>query len=233
MRNGTNSRYLVLGSRPWNRTVFEDTIANYPGDWHFIGDRDALTLESVNSIAPRYLFFLHWSWLVPEALTRGFECVCFHMTDVPYGRGGSPMQNLIARAHCGTTLTALRMCAEVDAGPVYMKEPLSLEGGGEEILIRSSHLAAHMILRIVQSEPAPVAQSGLPVLFDRRQPSESVMPELESLERAYDHIRMLDAEGYPKAYLIHRGLRYEFSRPALYDGRIIADVRITSVGYKS
>ncbi len=26
-----------------------------------------------------------------------FECVCFHMTDVPYGRGGSPLQNLIIR----------------------------------------------------------------------------------------------------------------------------------------
>jgi methionyl-tRNA formyltransferase len=125
------------------------------------------------------------------------------------------------------------MCAELDAGPVYMKEPLSLEGGGEEIFIRSSRLAARMILHIVETEPVPVPQNGVPVAFERRKPGESAMPEFESLERTYDHIRMMDAEGYPKAYLIHKGLRYEFSRPALYGGRIIADVRITPAGDKS
>ena len=223
----------MAGSRPWNRTVFDDTITKYPGEWHFISDRYALTLERVRPIQPRYIFFLHWSWVVPEELAGEFESVCFHMTDVPYGRGGSPMQNMIARGHHSTTLTALRMCAELDAGRVYMKAPLSLDGGGEEILIRSSRLAAQMILRIVESEPASVPQTGVPVVFRRRKPSESAMPEFESLERTYDHIRMLDAEGYPKAYLVYKGLRYEFSRPALYDGRIIADVLIVPSGDES
>jgi methionyl-tRNA formyltransferase len=40
---------------------------------------------------------------------------------------------------------------------------------------------------------------------------------------------MLDAEGYPKAYLEQAGFRYEFSRAALYDGRIVADVVITPI----
>lgn len=38
---------------------------------------------------------------------------------------------------------------------------------------------------------------------------------------------MLDAEGYPRAFLSHAGYRFEFSRSALYDGRIVADVQIT------
>ncbi len=48
----------------------------------------------------------------PKPGIRGFEKV--HMTDVPYGRGGSPLQNLIARGHTSTKLTAMRMTAEVD-----------------------------------------------------------------------------------------------------------------------
>jgi methionyl-tRNA formyltransferase len=40
---------------------------------------------------------------------------------------------------------------------------------------------------------------------------------------------MLDAEGYPRAFLEYAGFRYEFSRAALYDGRIIADVKITPI----
>jgi hypothetical protein len=62
------------------------------------------------------------------------------MTDVPFGRGGSPLQNLIVRGRRETKLTALRMSREFDAGPVYMKEPLSLEGGAEEIYLGSADL---------------------------------------------------------------------------------------------
>ncbi len=45
----------------------------------------------------------------------------------------------------------------------------------------------------------------------------------------HDFIRMLDAEGYPRAFLQHSGFRFEFSRSALYDGRVVADVTITRV----
>jgi hypothetical protein len=38
---------------------------------------------------------------------------------------------------------------------------------------------------------------------------------------------MLDAKSYPRAFLFHDGYRFEFSRSALYDGRIAADVHIT------
>jgi len=55
------------------------------------------------------------------------------MTYMPYGRGGSPLQNLIVRGYRHTKLTALRMVEEFDAGPVYLKEDLCLEGNAEEI----------------------------------------------------------------------------------------------------
>ena len=37
---------------------------------------------------------------------------------------------------------------------------------------------------------------------------------------------MLDAEGYPLAFLDYGGLRFEFSRATLRTGRIVADVTI-------
>jgi methionyl-tRNA formyltransferase len=48
-----------------------------------------------------------------------------------------------------------------------------------------------------------------------------------NLEALYDFIRMLDAEGYPKAFIVWHGFRLEFSRAALYNGRVEADVTIT------
>lgn len=223
------THYLVVGSKPWNRRIFDTVLCHYPGQWHFIGTPDDLTLDTLHTWQPRYVFVLHWSWRVPDAMIQQYECVCFHMTDVPYGRGGSPLQNLIIRGHRQTKLTALRMTPELDAGPVYAKADLSLEGNAEEILLRATELSARMIAQIIQEQPEPVPQTGDVVVFKRRQPNDSEILPVDSLQALHDVIRMLDAEGYPKAFLTHQGFRYEFSRAALYDGRIVADVTITPI----
>jgi len=220
--------YIVAGYKPWNRRIFKKTISKYPGQWHFIGRQEQLTVEEVSLLDPRYIFFLHWSWKVPAEIVNKYECVCFHMTDVPYGRGGSPLQNLILRGHENTRLTALKMVEELDAGPVYLKEDLYIgSGSAEEIYIRATYKAAKMIKRITLEEPEPVPQEGEVTVFQRRQPAESEIPDLKSLQQLHDFIRMLDAEGYPKAFLNYRGFRLEFSRSALEGGRVVAETTIT------
>ena len=49
------------------------------------------------------------------------------------------------------------------------------------------------------------------------------------LQQLHDFIRMLDAEGYPPAFLECDGFRFEFTRAALYDNRIVSDVKITRI----
>lgn len=222
--------YLVLGSKPWNRVIFDRKISHYPGEWRYLSDPDALTLSYLEDLKPSYLFFLHWSWMVPQDIVSNYSCVCFHMTDVPYGRGGSPLQNLIQRGHRTTQLTALHMVSEVDAGPVYLKRRLSLEGGtAEEIFVRASELAADMILDIITLHPEPQAQQGAVIAFKRRHPRDSKIPELHSIEQMYDFIRMLDGEGYPKAYFDFQGFRFEFNRASRYHDRIQSDVTIRKI----
>lgn len=224
-----NPTYIVLGCKPWNKKIFDSTISKYPGTWHYIENQAELSLNNIKRMSPRYLFFLHWSWKVPDGILDDYDCVCFHMTDVPYGRGGSPLQNLIIRGHRKTKLTALRMVSDFDAGPVYLKKDLPLYGNAEEIYIRATVLAAEMIEYIVEHSPEPVPQSGAPVEFKRRKPAESLIPEFSSLSDLYDFIRMLDAQGYPRAFIDHFGFRYLFSRTSIYDGKIIADVEIIPI----
>ena len=219
--------YVVVGSKSWSRHVFEDVISKRPGHWHFVDSQDQLTGEYLKGLSPRFVFFLHWSRKVPSEIVNNYECVCFHMTDVPYGRGGSPLQNLIARGHGSTKLSALRMTDEIDAGPVYLKEELSLAGSAEEIYLRANYLAAQMIDTIIRERPKPAAQTGEVVAFTRRKPDESEIRDTASLLTLYDFIRMLDAEGYPRAFITHRGFRYEFNGAQLEDGRITANVIIT------
>lgn len=217
----------MAGTKPWNLRIFNEVISKYPGKWNFIQSREQLTLKYIQNLNPRYIFFIHWSWKVEEEIINNYKCVCFHMTDVPYGRGGSPLQNLIIRGHRHTKLTALQMTQNFDAGPIYLKEDLSLEGNAEEIYIRTTYLATKMIKRIIREQPKPSPQSGKVVVFKRRKIKESEIPENGTLQALHDFIRMLDAEEYPKAFFIFKGFRYEFSRASLYDGKIVADVSIT------
>lgn len=223
--------YVVVGSKPWNERVYRERIVQLPGEWHFVSSKDELTETALAEIEPRYVFFLHWSHKVPEDIISKYECICFHMTDVPYGRGGSPLQNLIVRGHRRTKLTALRMVKAFDAGPVYTKRDLSLEGSSaEEIFIRASYLSAKIIAWMVQEERKPVAQQGKPMVFRRRKPKESQIGSHSDLLSLHDFIRMLDADGYLNAFLEHNGFRWSLSRSTLYDGRIVAEVTITQQG---
>lgn len=186
-----------------------------------------LDLDFLEDCNPSWIFFPHWSWHIPENIFIKFQCVIFHMTDLPYGRGGSPLQNLIVRGINETQLTALRCVATLDAGPIYMKHPLSLLGSAEEVLLRASNLIGEMIERIVREQPTPQPQIGEPTIFRRRTPQDGDLAELCELEKVFDYIRMLDADGYPPAFLETEHFRLEFSRASLKSDSVVADVKIS------
>jgi len=191
-----------------------------------VREREELSPELLAPLAPEYVFLPHWSWLVPPAVHERHACVIFHMTDLPYGRGGSPLQNLVVRGHRETMMTALRCVAEMDAGPVYLKRPLSLDGTAEQILVRASTLIGEMIVEIVARRPEPLPQRGEPVLFKRRRPQDGSLLGIADPAQAYDWIRMLDADGYPRAFLDAGALRLEFEEARLDDDEVVARVRI-------
>jgi methionyl-tRNA formyltransferase len=76
-------------------------------------------------------------------------------------------------------------------------------------------------------EPAPQPKDTY-VPFKRRTPAQSeINTDHIDLGNIFDHIRMLDADGYPRAFLDVGNYRFEITRPALRTGSIHADVRIT------
>jgi methionyl-tRNA formyltransferase len=185
-----------------------------------IVSKKELSLDNLESINPDFIFFPHWSWIIPEDIYTKYPCVIFHMTDLPYGRGGSPLQNLIVRGHEETMLSAIKCVSEVDAGPIYKKVPLSLKGTAEEVLQRASVLMEDLIVDIVNNHQNPIPQVGKVVSFLRRKPEDGDIAKLDNLEKIYDYIRMLDADGYPPAFIDTIGLRFNFSQ-AIWNGEIL------------
>jgi methionyl-tRNA formyltransferase len=127
-------------------------------------------------------------------------------------------------------ISALRMVKELDAGPIYLKRRLCLKGLGEEIFIRASNIIAEMILEIITKEPYPEKQVGNPTVFKRRTPKQSeISAKSKTLKELFDHIRMLDASEYPRAFIRCGNFKFEISKPALRTGAIEADIRIVEI----
>lgn len=224
------ANYCIVSEKKWHENFALQLNAQFNGEHTFtlIQNKADFTLEKLKAIQPKLVFIPHWSYKIENAILETFDCVIFHMTDLPYGRGGSPLQNLIVRGHTETKLSALKATEEFDAGPIYLKQHLSLLGTAEEIFIRAAELENQMIVKIIQENIEPQEQFGEPTIFKRRKPEDGNLEQLNSLKEIYDYIRMLDADSYPNAFIETEHFKFEFSRASLKSNEsILADVRIT------
>lgn len=224
----TPEKYLIATIKSWNIEKAQAFAGAKPElQVKIVTDKEELTYNLVRKFNPRYIFFPHWSWIIPREIYDNFECVVFHMTDLPFGRGGSPLQNLIERGIYQTKVTAIRVVKELDAGPIYLKQDLDLQGSASEIFRRAAEIIFEdMIPYIIGNEPACIPQKGEIVMFNRRTLEQSNIAELSSLTKVYDYIRMLDAEGYPLAFVEAGRLNVEFSDAKLEKDYVSATARI-------
>jgi methionyl-tRNA formyltransferase len=192
-----------------------------------IKDNHKLNLNDIREINPEYIFFPHWSYIIPKKIFSNYQCIVFHMTDLPYGRGGSPLQNLILAGKKKTKISAIDVVEDIDAGGIFLKKDLSLSGHAQDIFNKANKIIQEMIVEIVTHRPTPIPQNGTPTYFKRRQPNDSDISQLDNLELVYDYIRMLDAEGYPLAYMESDSLKFEFQNVSKVDNELTASVRIT------
>ena len=217
---------VIATIKEWNINNYFELKKELENEYSFylISNKDELSLEKIEKINPKYIFFPHWSWIIPENIYKNYECILFHMTDLPYGRGGSPLQNLIINKVYNTKISALKVTKGLDEGDIYLKEDFDIsKGSANEIYINASKLIfKKLIPNILRQNPTPVRQEGDVVNFKRRTPEQSNIKMLNdvSIANLYDFIRMLDAPSYPKAYLELDNLKIELSEVIIKDGKL-------------
>ena len=218
--------YVIATVKSWNIQNFYTVKEKFPEyDFTLITDKKDLTYERLEEIDPRFIFFPHWSWIIPEKIYSRFDCVVFHMTDLPFGRGGSPLQNLLVRGIYDTKVSAIKVGRGMDTGPVYLKKPLDISfGNADDILKRVSSIVFNeMIPAFLQNDITCREQEGEPVSFKRRLPEQSEIPPGLSQRQIYDYIRMLDGEGYPAAFVEAGQNRIHFRNARYENGKVSAE----------
>ena len=215
--------FIILYNKPWSKNLIKNLNDNLSYNFIGIDNKNDLNIKKLNQIKPKMIFITHWSTIIPKEVFTKFSCVVFHMTDLPFGRGGSPLQNLITRGYEETKISAIQCVEEIDAGPIY----LSLLGSAEEIFIRSNQVIEGMIIKIIENKIKPIPQQRNGEKFIRRKAKDGDLSKLKSLSQIYDYIRMLDADGYPNAFLKIGKYKLEFNRATKRVDHVFADVKIT------
>ena len=207
-------KVLIACSKNWfvDNTKVKKFLKNNKRKIQIISKRNDFSLKRLNKIQPDVIFFPHWSYLVEKKIIDKFKCICFHSAPLPYGRGGSPIQNLITRNFKHTPICALKMTEKIDAGDIYLKQNLSLKGDLNDILNSMSVKILKMMKIILNKKIKPKKQKGKILNFKRLKKSNSKITTKESLNQIYDKIRMLDSDYYPRAFIKIGKLKVIFSK---------------------
>jgi len=219
--------YIVASSKDW--------FKEYPKSEEYeelnfieISNKEDLNLEYLEKINPRYIFFTHWNWKVSSEIYKRFECVAFHTAPLPYGRGGSPIQNLILKGLKNSPVCALKMTDILDGGPIYDSFEVSLDGTISEIFSRIATCVEKLIVLICQNNPHPIEQNGEVVAFKRLSNSDNELLSKHSIKELYDRIRMVDGLDYPRAFINYGNHKIEFLEAYLDGNHLLAKVKIVS-----
>jgi methionyl-tRNA formyltransferase len=166
--------------------------------------------DNITNFNPDIIFFIGWSWIIPDEIINKYNSICIHPSKLPKYRGGSPIQNQIIDGIDTSALTLFKMNSSLDAGDILFQKELSLEGDLEDILTRIESTSIELInitTNTLNSNKQLVyskQDESQATYCKRRKPEDSEITihdlQNQTAKQIHDKVRCLQ-EPYPNAYI--------------------------------
>lgn len=164
-----------------------------------------------------FCFFLGCGQLVrPSQLALHRHNLVVHESDLPHGRGWSPLTWQVLEGKSRIPVTMLEGVEGVDAGVVYLQEWFELTGHEliDELRVKQAEASLALCRRFVDQYPSVIEQGriqeGEPTWYSRRTEKDSELNPDKSVLEQFNLLRVVDNERYP-AFFIYRGWRYKLA----------------------
>ena len=196
-------KIVYYGYRDWSFDIFRNVKLK---DKYLITTQDYDIIEGVN---PDLVFFVGWSYIIPDHIVNNYTCVCLHPSPLPKYRGGSPIQNQILNNEKESAVSFFIMDEGLDTGDILYQSSFSLNGSLGDIFDRISILGDEGINYIIDNFNDLVKirtkQNNNNVSFFKRRrkaDSEIKLSDFEKYdpEYLYNKIRCLN-DPYPNAFI--------------------------------
>jgi methionyl-tRNA formyltransferase len=208
---GTKQNIIFCGYREWAKEIIYK-ISNHPKincvDIILSID-EYLKKEEFFSEDVDIIVFLGWSWIIPDKVTSKFLCLGMHPSDLPFYRGGSPIQHQIINGIKDTKVTLMTLSSEkIDGGDIWLKNDLSLEGDSIDDVFKNIIYSTIKLLKLFFDEYpniTPWVQDlNKGSYYKRRKKNESkvLLSDISSmnLEELYNKARCL-TDPYPNLFI--------------------------------
>lgn len=160
-----------------------------------------------------FLFLISCHHIVgQEVRDRYRHTLVIHASDLPNGRGWSPMAWEVLRGAEGIVVSLLNAEDGVDSGAIWQKRRFALDGTEllEELNAKLFDTELELMTWALENcaEASPEPQEGEVTSYPRRKPEDSQIDPAKPLSESFDTIRIADPDRFP-AYFSHRGATYK------------------------
>lgn len=149
-----------------------------------------------------FLFLVSCTEIVRrEVRDRYRHCLVLHGSDLPEGRGWSPVVWQVLEGRSEFTVSLLVAEDEVDSGDVWARHRFAVPPDAVAREINARVFDAELALmtwaleNCDRSRPEP--QDGVPTYYPRRTPADSTLDAERSLSDQFDLLRVSDPDRYP------------------------------------
>lgn len=146
-----------------------------------------------------------------SVLQRNGLCLVVHESDLPKGRGFAPVQWQVLQGKKDIPVRLLEAIEDVDAGDIYARGTIRLEGWElfDDIRKAQAEETVGIILRFLESYPdvKPEPQTGEPTFFRRRENTDNELDVDATIREQFDLLRLGNNEAWPSHFTLN-GHRY-------------------------
>lgn len=144
-------------------------------------------------------------------LDRHQHNLVIHPSNLPAGKGWAPLAWQILEGKNEIPIVMFEAVEAVDAGPIYLKDSINLDGTelNEEIRAKQAKKIIEMSLWFLNNYDhiSPVKQEGAESFYPRRTPKDSEIDPTKPLIEQMNLLRVCCNKEYPP-YFYHQGRKY-------------------------
>jgi len=144
-----------------------------------------------------------------EVLERNGYNLVVHSSDLPEGKGWSPLTYQILEGKHEIVSTLFEAVGKIDAGDIYARATMTF--GGDELLDEMHQVQGimvnEMVLDFVNHPIEGIAQVGEGSFYEKRTPKDSELDIDKTIAEQFNLLRVVDNDKYP-AFFYHRGCKY-------------------------
>lgn len=157
-------------------------------------------------------FLLSCTKILPERYLKFNKYnIVIHASDLPQGKGFSPLQWQILEGKDCITLTLFNAVKELDAGDYYLKEKICFEGHElldelhEKMAEKINEMAEKFIKNI--NNLKPTKQTGKTSYYPKRTQSDDKINPYKSIIELFNHFRIANNNDHP-LFFEYKGFKY-------------------------